>query len=72
MTVAPMRVANCRSASGGIASSFAATRYQEGSDLQAGAPITSAKAERRGPAARTSLSPWSGDVAGEVVDEVVF
>src|ERR1700677_2933599 len=39
--VAPMRVANRRSASGGSASSSAATRYQEGSVFQAGTPITS-------------------------------
>jgi len=34
--VAPMRLANWRSASGGIASSFWATRYQDGRDFQAG------------------------------------
>src|SRR5438445_11491527 len=43
--VALMRDANSRSASGGIASSFWATRYQEGSDFHAGAPMTSVKAE---------------------------
>src|SRR5206468_6241379 len=43
--VAPIRSANRRSASGGIASSFWATRYQEGSDFHAGAPMTSVKAE---------------------------
>src|SRR5229473_4756975 len=41
--VAPMRLANMRSASGGIASSLVATRYQEGCDFQAGTPITSSK-----------------------------
>src|SRR5437660_9790676 len=43
--VAPIRSANCRSASGGSASSLRATRYQEGSDFHAGAPMTSVKAE---------------------------
>src|SRR5689334_12146347 len=43
--VAPMRLANMRSASGGSAWSSAATRYQDGSDFQAGTPITSPKAE---------------------------
>src|SRR6266516_3936016 len=43
--VAPMREANCRSASGGIASSSAATRYQDGSVFQAGTPITSPNAD---------------------------
>src|SRR3984885_322915 len=43
--VAPMRAANCRSASGGIASSLVATRYQDGSDLQAGVPMTSVNAD---------------------------
>ena len=42
--VAPMRWANSRSASGGIAWSPSATRYHDGSDFQAGAPITSARA----------------------------
>src|SRR4051812_43994812 len=37
--VAPMRWANWRSPSGGIASSFSATMYQVGSDFHAGAPI---------------------------------
>src|SRR5260370_24345587 len=45
MLVAPMRSANCRSAAGGIASSSAATRYQDGSVFQAGTPITSPKAD---------------------------
>jgi hypothetical protein len=36
-----MGLANRRSASGGIASSFWATRYQDGIDFQAGTPITS-------------------------------
>src|SRR6266581_6827624 len=39
--VAPIRAANWRSASGGMASSLAATRYQVGCDFQAGTPITS-------------------------------
>src|SRR5512132_2528923 len=43
--VAPMRLANCRSASGGIAWSPSATRYHEGSDFQAGTPMTSPRAE---------------------------
>src|SRR5258705_13034389 len=38
--VAPMRLANWRSASGGIASSFCATRCQLGCDFQAGSPMT--------------------------------
>src|SRR6201993_3968627 len=42
--VAPMRLANRRSASGGIAWSSAATRYQDGRVFQAGAPITSVQA----------------------------
>ncbi|HEY1625200.1 MAG TPA: hypothetical protein VGG16_15515, partial [Streptosporangiaceae bacterium] len=40
MVVAPMRLANIRSASGGIAWSSVATRYHDGSDFQAGTPIT--------------------------------
>src|SRR5258708_38926234 len=43
--VAPMRLAKWRSASGGIAWSSVATRYQDGSDFQAGMPITSANVE---------------------------
>src|SRR2546427_11464763 len=43
--VAPIRDANMRSASGGIASSFCATRYQVGSDFHAGAAITSVNAD---------------------------
>ena len=43
--VAPMRLANRRSASGGIASSLAATRYQDGCDFQTGTPITSWRAD---------------------------
>ena len=39
-TVAPMRLANSRSASGGRASSSVATRYHEGRDFQAGTPMT--------------------------------
>src|SRR5689334_23413058 len=42
--VAPMRDANMRSASGGIASSFWATRYHDGRDLQAGTSMTSVNA----------------------------
>src|SRR5690349_21512335 len=45
LVVAPMRLANRRSASGGMAWSWVATRYQDGSDFQAGTPITSVKAE---------------------------
>src|ERR1700733_10146344 len=43
--VAPMRLANWRSASGGIASSFSATRNQDGCDFQAGTPITSSSVD---------------------------
>src|SRR3984885_2265782 len=43
--VAPMRLANKRSASGGSASSSVATRYQDGSVFQAGTPIASPKAD---------------------------
>src|SRR5712692_11804820 len=43
--VAPMRLANRRWASGGSAWSSAATRNQDGSDFQAGTPITSWKAD---------------------------
>src|SRR5712691_9560675 len=43
--VAPMRLANRRSASGGSACSSAATIYQVGSAFQAGTPITSWKAD---------------------------
>ena len=45
VVVAPIRAANCRSASGGIAWSPSATRNQDGSDFQAGVPITSSNAE---------------------------
>ena len=45
VVVAPIRFANRRSASGGRASSFWATRYQDGSDFQAGTPITSVNAD---------------------------
>ena len=38
VVVAPMRPANCRWASGGMTSSFSATRYQVGCDFHAGAP----------------------------------
>ncbi len=40
-----MRSANGRSASGGIASSLVATRYQDGRDFQAGTPITSSNVD---------------------------
>src|ERR1700745_704677 len=43
--MAPVRAANWRSASGGIAWSAVATRYQDGSVFQAGTPITSPEAE---------------------------
>src|SRR6476619_1280215 len=43
--VAPMRLANRRAVSGGIAWSSVATRYQDGSVVQAGTPITSVKAD---------------------------
>lgn len=42
---AAMRAANVRSASGGMAWSSVATRYQVGSDFQAGVPITSVNVE---------------------------
>src|SRR5205809_405869 len=45
MVVAPMRDANKRSASGGMASSCWATTYQVGSDFQAGVLMTSVKAD---------------------------
>jgi hypothetical protein len=45
MVVAPMRLANRRSVSDGIAWSWVATRYQDGSDLQVGTPITSPNVE---------------------------
>ena len=38
-----MRSANCRSASGGIASSFAATTNHDGNDFHAGSPIVYSK-----------------------------
>src|SRR6266567_8904430 len=40
---AAIRCANIRSASGGMASSLAATRYHDGWDFHAGTPITSSK-----------------------------
>src|SRR5476649_1861955 len=43
--VAPIRSANERSASGGMASSFSATMYQVGNDFQAGVPITSPRVD---------------------------
>ena len=45
MVAAPMRLAKRRSASGGMAWSSVATRYQHGSDFHAGTPITSVKVE---------------------------
>src|SRR5260370_3359607 len=45
MVVAPMRLANSRSASGGMAWAWVATRYQQGSDFQAGTPISSVNVE---------------------------
>src|SRR5258708_35782748 len=42
--VAPIRLANKRSTSGGIASSFLATMYHDGSDFHAGVPIFSPSA----------------------------
>jgi hypothetical protein len=45
MVTAPIRLANCRSAAGGMASSLLATRYQHGSDFHAGSAVTSVKAE---------------------------
>ena len=43
---APIRFANCLSASGGITSSFSATRNHEGSDFHAGVPITSSNVDK--------------------------
>src|SRR6266436_2526147 len=45
MVVAPILAANWRSASGGMAWSCVATRYQVGSDFHAGTPVTSANVE---------------------------
>jgi hypothetical protein len=45
---AAIRTANCLSASGGIACSPSATRYQDGSDFRAGTPITSLRADACG------------------------
>src|SRR5207237_9963818 len=42
---APIRLANWGSASGGMAWSWVATRYQDGSDFQAGTPIASVNVE---------------------------
>ena len=74
MVVAPIRAANCCSASGGMASSFCATRYQDGSDFQAGTPITSVKADGGQGLLHGVHHPRLGrlDVGGEVVDEVVL
>src|SRR6266487_839488 len=49
---APMRLANRRSASGGMAWSPSATRDQDGSAFQAGTPITSCRRSRPTAAAR--------------------
>ena len=72
--VAPIRAANCRSASGGIASSFCATRYQDGSDFHAGSPMTSVKADDASGCWTAYMHSCAGrvDVGGEVVDEVVL
>jgi Methyladenine glycosylase len=73
--VAPTRDANMRSASGGIASSFCATRYQAGSDRHAGTPMTSVKAEdasgccaaynTRARVGSTSAAKWSTKSSSE-------
>ena len=72
--VAPIRGANCRSASGGIAWSPSATRNQDGSDFQAGTPITSprASAVQRLLHREHDLRRDRVNVGGEVVDEVVL
>src|SRR3989442_8438201 len=67
---ASMRLANRRWASGGMASSFVATRYQAGSDFQAGTSITSVNVLAasgcwtanitRARAASTSAAKWLG------------
>ena len=74
MVVAPMRAANWRSAAGGIASSLAATRYQDGSYL----PGRDAHHVGKGGSGQRLLHRVHdprldrGDVSGEVVDEVVL
>src|SRR6266567_4008983 len=64
MVVAPMRLANRRSASGGIAWSCVATRYHEGRDFQAGTPITSVNVEpARGCCAACITLAWTGSTS---------
>ena len=72
--VAPIRVANWRSACGGIASSYWATKYHDGSDFQAGTPITSVNAEARERLLHGEhhARPRGLDVRCEVLDEVLF
>ena len=45
MVVAPIRLANARSAPGGMAWSWVAAGYQDGRAFQAGTPMTSVKVE---------------------------
>jgi len=74
MVVAPMRLANRRSASGGIASSCVATRYQDGSDFQAGTAHDIVEG-RRGQGLLNGvhrLCLHRVDVAREVLHEVVL
>ena len=63
-----------RSASGGIASSFCATRYQEGSDFHAGARHDVRERGRGECLLHGVHHPCARrvDIGGEVVDEVVF
>src|SRR5580700_11602976 len=64
VVVAPMRVANRRSASGGSAWSSAATRYQVGRVFQAGTSITSVNAEvARGCWTAYMTLAWTGSTS---------
>jgi len=68
-----MRAANWRSASGGIASSPAATRYQAGSDLQAGAHHVLQRGRGQGLLDGVhDQRPGLVDVCREVAHEVVL
>jgi len=64
MVVAPMRRANSRSASGGMAWSWVATRYHVGSDFQAGTPMTSVNVEpARGCCTACITLAWTGSTS---------
>ena len=71
---APMRLANIRSASGGMASSFLATRYDVGYDFQAGLPITSSNVDMERPCctANNTRAFTGSTSADEVPDKVFF